>query len=250
MKKLLIIGFIFTLFTPLVFSQDGDHIGGGHYTKTVEYNLLRPIIGYNYNSKSDVEKLFFGDFNASVEFFYSSDGGVYSGFRIIRDTLKMSYFLEIKNVSNYREAARAASNKYPSLKISPEKMLSLPKDSADQIRKQIGENTENYFKEMHKLFKIESRSFPISNQFAEKLHEKMVSVIDNFKAGGVPSFINGGYSVTFRAAVDDNELWTLKIHMPTGKSLRWSDFCIQIIKEKDSEKIKESTYIKLLDDFD
>lgn len=236
MKKALII-FIFGLLTPLAFSQDGDHIGGGYYTKTIEYNLLRPIIGYNYNSKSDVEKLFFGNYNAPVEFFYGSDGGVFSGFRIIRDTLKMSYFLEIKYVSNYREAASEASEK-ASIAFSM-----LEKTS------QVDERTAYYFKEMNKLFKVESRSFKISDKFAEKLYNEMVSFIDNFKARGVPPFINGGYSVTFRTAVDDNELWTLKIHVPTGNAFKFAKICIKLLEEKDSKKLEESTYIKLLDDF-
>ena len=254
MKNILLFLFIFELLIPFAFSQSGDHnasspLRGGRYTKTVEYNLLRPIIGYNYNSKDDVEKLFFGDFNAPVEFFFDGHDGEYYGFRIVRDTLKMSYFLEIKYISNDKEARNEASRKYPLRGISSREKSSIPKDSLEQIMKQNIENREKYFEERNKLFKIESRSFSISDKFAEKMYEKMVSVIDNFKARGVPPFINGGYSVTFRAAVDDNELWTLKIHVPTGNALKWSDFCIQIVKEKDSKKIKESTYIKLLDDF-
>ena len=245
MKKILLTGFIFALFISIVFSQDGDHIGGGHYTKTIEYNLLRPIIGYNYNSKSDVEKLFFGNFNATLEFFYGSDEGVFSGFRIIRDTLRMSYFLEIKNVSNYREAIKEAAAKYPP---------TMPAASAVQIDSRMSakdsidlrEMQKKYFEERNKLFIIESHSFRISDKFAEKLYKEMVSIIDNFKARGIPPFINGGYSVTFRAAVEDNELWTLKIHVPTGNALKMSDICRQILKDANENKFDEKSYIKLL----
>ena len=246
-KKILIIGFICALLTPFAYSQDGDHIRGGRFTKIIEYNQL--VLGntYNFNSKGDTEKRLFGDFNAPVEFFYSSGGGV-SGFRIIRDTLKLSYFLEIKYISNYKEAWAEASSKYPTKGVSS--IATTPEDTLDKISVQNGENIKTVAELRIQLFKVETRSFPISDQFAERLYEKMVSVIDNFKARGVPPFILDGYLVTFRATVDDNELWTLKIHMPKGNALKWSDICGQIITETlATEKIDESKYIKILDEF-
>jgi len=70
-----------------------------------------------------------------------------------------------------------------------------------------------------KLFQIDSLSFSASTRFAEKLHEKMVSLIANFKAKGVPQIILDGYSVMFCTVVED-EVWSLSIHMPQGSALK------------------------------
>jgi len=246
MKVILSFFFFFELLVLSAFSQSGDHIKGGEFSKNIEYNLLRLGDGYNFNSKGDVEKLLFGNFNAHVEFFYEPSFEGASGFRIVRDKLKKSYFLEIKYVSNFEEAKFKASKKYPMRSVSS---FDAPKDTVDKIRKQNQENIEKYFVEMKKLFKIESRTFSISNQFAEKMHKTMVTIIDTFKARGVPPTIFDGYSVTFRNVVGD-EVWSLRIHIPTGKALKFADFCRKIIDDTlTTGKLDESNYIKSLYEF-
>jgi len=249
MKKILIFFLGGELLISYTYSQNVDHLGGGRFSKNIEYNLLWLEAGYNFNSKGEVEKLFFGDFNAPVEFFYAPSFEGASGFRIVRDTLEKSYTLEIKFVSNFKEADEESSKKYPLAGISADQMLSISKVVSDSIRDLNRNNMIKAHEKRNQLFKIESRSFPISDLFAEKLYKAMVSVIDNFKARGVPPFISDGYSVTFRNVVED-EVWSLKIHMPTGSALKLSDFCRKVIEETlATGNPDESSYIKLLDVF-
>ena len=96
---------------------------------------------------------------------------------------------------------------------------------------------------------ILSCSFTVSDQFAEKMYKNMVSLIDNAKARGTQFLVIHGYEVTFRAVVED-EVWSLKIHMPSGDALRMSDLCRQILDDAKGEKLDVSKYIKILNDFD
>jgi hypothetical protein len=174
--------------------QEGVYSECGRFVKRVENNILMLDSVFNFDSKDAFEKLFFGDFNAFVEFLYdpARDGG--AGFRIIKSKSNTSYILEIKSVSNYEEAKKETS-KY---------------------------KFQYQYAEMLKLFKIETCSFSISHQFVEELHKKMVSCIDNFKVKGIPRTMKGGYSVVFRNVVDD-EVWSLRIRSPKGDALKMSD---------------------------
>jgi len=151
------------LFSQSLISQQIDHINGGRFSKRIEYNLLWLETGYNLDSKGDIEKRFFGDFNAPVEFFFEPPFSVPYGFRMVRDTLKRSYVLEIKQITNYREAQNEVQSKYPLRGVSD---LSLPKDTIDQITMQNRENIRKSFEEIKNLYKIENHSFPISDQFS------------------------------------------------------------------------------------
>jgi hypothetical protein len=115
MKKILLILLLVSI-TEVSFSQYGE-IGdtgdGRTFLKRVENNLLSngKIISngkisriYNLKSKTDIEKLFFGDINAMVEFFVQpsiepSFKKPY-GFRIMRDSLNVSYIIENKRISD------------------------------------------------------------------------------------------------------------------------------------------------------
>ena len=114
-------------------------------------------------------------------------------------------------------------------------------------------DSESYRKilseELHKNVKVEQHFFSVSDQFVEKLHKKMVSYIHNFNAKGVlSSIISDGYSVTFRTVVGDM-VCSLYIHMPQEKSLKWSDFCRQIIDDAIAGNFDESKYMSELDTF-
>ena len=245
MKKLFITVFLLVLVIPFVFSQVpvtwtivkeyGDEVGH-HYVKRVENNFVIFDSYYNLSSKVGVEILFFGDSNALVEFSYEHlDEGAY-GFRVVRDTLRKSHILEVKYISNYREANKEVSDKYPfSPPISIDSMKTLSKK----------ENEEKL-----KLYKIETRFFPVSDQFAEKLHEKIASFIINFKSKGF-SGIGGTSSVeNFRTVVDNDELWTLRIYTPKGNARKWSDLCRQIITDAQSNQLDEEKYITILNTFE
>ena len=250
-------------FILMLFSQNSDHSGEGFFTKTIEYNRIASTEtnDYNQKSKSDVEKLLFGDFNAQFEFFYdpsfpgygNDDSEVQSGFRICRDSLDKRYILQIKKISNY-EVARSKAAEFRSIGISS---LSIPDESRKQIAEHNMEMRSKYANELQKHLTVEIISYPISNQFAEKISKKMSSFIHNFKASGSAIDINkdgritikiieDGYYVTFRTVVG-SEVWSLKIHEPTGNSLKMSDFCRQILKEANDNKFNEENYTKLLD---
>jgi hypothetical protein len=212
------------------------------------------IAGYlcNVGSKSDVEKLLFGsDFNAKIEFFYApsfeaSTKGE-TGFRIMKDSLDTSYILEVKHIPNYEEVYRECDDKYPVTGIPADIMHSMPLNSIPLY------SNELIWKQRHderlKLFKVETLSFSVSDQFAEILYQKMVSFIDIFKAKGRLLLSADGYSVTFRNVVDD-EVWSLEIHNAEGDALKLADLCRQIITDAKTNKLNESTYISVLNGFD
>ena len=253
-KKILIV-LLFGNFFIIALSQNvdhtaGDHYVGGHFVKRVEYNLI--IDGndnyhnlYNLKSKREEEILFFGNFNAPVEFFYSPSFDGTSSFRIMRDSLGAT-ILEIKYFSNYKEAQKGVSDKYPLIGFSPYSLTSLDKDYKDSISEYNRNIANKRVEEIHKLYKVETLTLSISTQFSEKLYEKIILFIGNFKAKGVPQIIEDGYSVTFRTVVDD-EVWTLEIHMPEGDALKMADLCLQIIKDAKKDELDEEKYISVLD---
>ena len=264
MKIVIFVSLLCGLFVPYAFSQNTEH---GHFVKRIEYNFQSQIyLKNNLNSKGNIEKLFFGDFNALVEFSYlPSNESAFeeppSGFRTIIDTSSTSYILEIKYISNYAEAEREAEREAKEeqnrllINLPVEVLNSLPRDIFNQIwdyNRSIsnrGSYLKRYFEELPKHFKVEILSFPISDQFAEKLYEKMVSLIDSFRAKGIPPTIIDGYSTTFRTVVDD-EVWSLNIHMPQGNALKIADLCRQIITDACAGKLDEKKYIAILNTFE
>ncbi|GAB1453045.1 hypothetical protein MASR2M47_31010 [Draconibacterium sp.] len=261
MKRITVVCFVCVFSVSFAFSQNvGEYHDGGQFSKKVEYNFMRNGV-YNVKSKWDIEKLFFGDFNAMAEFCYNPSSEVNpfipSGFRIIRDSSDTYFILEVKRVSNYREAAKVASTEIKKalerqMIDIPVKLLdSLPRDVLKRIfdyNETIFKNKiEMYYEELPKHFKVEIKSIPISNQFAEKLYKMMVSFIGNFKAKGIPPVSTDGYSVSFRTVVAD-EVWSLEIHMPKGKASLMTNLCLDIISDANDDQLEESTYISVLDE--
>ncbi len=244
MKRPLITCLVYALLIPNLFSQEGDDHRGGRFTKTIGYNLLVLEDTYNLESKSDIEKLLFGKYNSPVEFFHIPSSGEYAGFRIVRDSAKTSYTLEVKYITNYVEARHIADTKYPLIN-TPLSLDKFQNQYLSEDEKELLSFRRNR-EERIKLYNVEILSLPITEQFAEKLHDKMASVIDNFKAGGVPPHIFDGYEVTFRTVVED-EVWSLKVQAPGGNACTMSDLCIQIIEDVKNDTFKETKYIKLLD---
>ena len=121
--------------------------------------------------------------------------------------------------------------------------------------------TFKYLTESEVNDEIDSCSFPISDQFAEIMYKKMVSLIDNFKVKEYkhPDFnflmILDSYHATFRTVVAP-EVWSLEIHEPSGNALKMSDLCRQILndiektRQSKDQNLDEAKYIKLLDNFD
>ena len=245
MKKVIITSFLVILFLHVVNSQNGDNIGGGPFIKRIENNKIVDW-QYNLSSKSAVEKLFFGEINAPIEFFYHpSFEGAY-GFRVMKDSLNNCYMLEIKLISNYEEAHKEALNKNKSIGIPANMMSSMPKDIRELIAEHNKAVNSKYFEELPKLYKIKTLVFQISEQFAGKLHKKMVFFIENFVVKDLPHVINDGYDVTFRTVVE-YEVWSLSIHVPQGKAEKLSNLCRQIVKDAIDNKLDESKYMSILD---
>ena len=262
MKRIIFACFVCVFSISFAFSQNVEaHFYGGISLKRIENNMWGGVGIYNIKSKSDIEKLFFGDFNALIEFCYDPSSEVNpcipSGFRIIRDSLNSSYILEVKHISNYREASKEAKKEakkmhMPQLSGLPVRLLdSLPRDVSNQIREYIRSISDNnvyrkmYFEELSKHFKVEIKSIPISNQFAEKLYKMMGSFIDNFKAKGVAPFGVDGYSVSFRTVVAD-EVWSLGIHEPRGNAEIMTNLCMKIIKDANDDQLDESMNLSVL----
>lgn len=259
MRKLLIVFLACTLFLPELFAQDGDHINGGRFLKTIQYNRTGWIKnnGDNIENKEDVEQLFYGKFNAPVEFLYDPTVeycGCYdgpSGFRLLMDSVKKSYVLEVRYITNFKEAENAAvgkyTMKYPSSFGATPGEKPLTADEKKLLEKQKDERSKIIKEEALKLYKVKRVSLAVSKQFAEKLHNKTASFIDNFRAVGAIPLLFDGYTVYFRTVVGD-ELWLLNIHMPKGKALKVSDIYRQILENAKNKNFDEEKYIKLLDE--
>ena len=243
MKKVLITGFLWVLIISYVFSQNrfsltiveyGEEVGH-HYRKTIENNFWVKYGYYNLSSKIETEKMFFGNFNAPVEFFYEHPYQGAYGFHVWRDSLRKTHILEVKYIPNYIEANKETSDKYKSSSTSIDSMKALSK---------------KIYEEKLKLYKVETFSFSISDQFAEKLYEKILSFIINFKSKGFSGSGGANSTVIFRTVVDNDELWTLRIYTPKGNAAKWSDFCRQIINDAINDQfMNEPRYMFELDKF-
>ena len=264
MKKIILIFLLESVFLQFSHAQRGENLSGGYFLKRVEYNLSPFENVYNFQSKGDWEKLFLGDFNAPVEFFYEPpfDGSV--ALRLVKDLTNTFNILEIKYITNYREARSVASNKYPMIGLSSP--FAVSKERGEEIRDHNREMIKKSHEESLKLFIIESKKIPVSEQFAVLLYRSMVSFIDNFKAkrdfpykDGVLApnsgdslrhviIVNGGDRVNFRTVVDD-EVWSLQIHIPTGNALKMSDLCNQIISDVQANTFNEQKHLSVLNTF-
>jgi hypothetical protein len=171
--------------------------------------------------KGDLEKLFFGDFSARVEFFYMPYHEEASAFRIVKQG--SSHILEVKYVSNFKE-----------------------------VRKMFEDKSVSNFDEEVKLYEVETRSVPVSNYFVEELYQKIASFIVNFEATEVekPDIVpvfSVGHSVIFRSVIK-KELWSLWISPPQGDALKLDKLCREIINDIRANKFSESIYIYAMSD--
>lgn len=230
--------FCLALYAQVIAAQSfAEPSEGGQFLKRTEYNFLAGG-SYNLKSKTDVEKLLFGDFNARVEFFVQpSFEGAY-GFRIVQDSLD-NYLLEAVRISNWEKVEKELEADFPSKGIPVERLSTLSE-------KEIDANTK-YNREVHvkrnearlKRYETDSRRLPVNQKFVEKLYSTVSKAIDNFKGKGVMPMITDGYSVTFRCIVED-EVWTLTVHMPGGYIGKLTGICEQIIKDAETNEPDES----------
>ncbi len=243
----------------IALSQNTDHAGGGHFTKRIDYNVnLKGFKdgdnSYNLDGKSILDRILFENINSPVEFVFedSSEGeDEVLAFRIVRDFSTDSFRLEIMRIPDIQKMCNAVnfiSMKINKINLPSEFIKTVSLEGRDMIlthNREVDRMRLN--DDVYKLYRPKSKIFRIKNEFAEKLHDKMAALIDNFKAKGVPPIIMDGYSVTFRTVVED-EVWSLKIHAPRGNARRMSDFCKQIILDADANILDETKYIELLEE--
>ena len=241
MKKVLITVLLWRLIIPCVFSQQiifsqptqKEEDVGQIYYKTVEKNYWVKYGNHNLKSKTGREELFFGDFNAPVEFFYDhpfEGDGVY-GFRIRSDSLKKKHILEVKYISNYKKAQEEARQKYPTVGYDLR-----TEDNRAALAKQ--------YEEIPKLYKIDTLSFSVSNQFAEELFEEILFFIRNFNSKLVSGICFDCPLVVFRTVdVNNDEQCTLKIISPRGNARKLTNFCRKIINDAINDQFDETKYI-------
>ena len=211
------------------------------------YEMAIPNGSYNFDSKTDIEMLFFGDLNARIEYFLSPSFESPDGLRILKDSTNNAYLLEVKRIANWKEVENRLSEKYPSIGIPGEIYFSTP----ENIRKLTREHNNAMYrkreKERLKLYAVETQTFPISHRFAEALYAGFVTSIEGFAMKGRPAMTGDGYSVTFRCVVDD-DVWTLTIQNPRVENiLELSDLCKRIIEDAEAGRFDESKYIGSLE---
>ena len=269
MKRMYLTTFLFSFFILVAFPQEVDFLkrvehnilmllvpeeGEGVPLKRFEYRIRHGMLAeYNLKSKENEEKLLLGDFNAPVEFFFkpSLENDPPSSLRIFKNTF---WYLEVKYISNFKEVKREMYNKYPTISAGGGGFWTSSKTISDKKRKKTDDHNEaaraKRTEENLHLFKVDTLLLPISNQFAEQLYEKMVTLIVNYKAKGIPATVLDGYSVSFRAVIDD-EVWSLWIRHPTRKNaLQMSDLCRKIITDAMTQKLDEQKYISVLKTFE
>lgn len=261
MKTNIILFIAFILSTNVIMSQSIDHIEGGRYLKTVEYNLLMSGVRkeydmYNLEHKSFIDRLFFGIKNSFVEFIFegSPEGSNEAlAFRMIKNQQDDSYKLEImhfQNIHKLYDIRDLLLEKTTPLKIPYWISATVSFEIRDRIKehnKQIA-NLKNS-DDLYEPYRPEPKEFELSKEFAEKMHGKTATLIDNFKGKGIPPMIFDGDNVTFRC-ISEDELWTLSIHCPQRGALQLSELFQQIIAGGFDNKIDESKFLKLLDEID
>ncbi len=223
---------------------------GGRYLKRVEniYANHHRIILSNgtttgvpsLDSKQRVDRRFFGDFNAKVEYFFDPSFYPAQGLRIYRDSLDSSYLLEIKTIADYKKVNEQVDAEFPLLDAS----IALPKE---QLEKNVQHNRAMLTKqwnEQAKRYRIDSKIVTISDSFAEKVYTKTATTIDTFTQVGPPAQASDGYQVTFRCIVN-SELWTFTQHVPEGEIEALSNLFREIIADVQADSFDEAKYLNL-----
>lgn len=94
---------------------------------------------------------------------------------------------------------------------------------------------------------------PIGDTLASRLCATLVEAIgkvDNKESpassDGIIKIVKDGTNATFRCVVD-NQLWTLRCHMPDGDFEQLSDIFMQIIADVEASSFDQAKYLELLD---
>ena len=212
------------------------------YTKTIEPNRSNPA--ENEAGKRGLDARFFGDFNAQVEFLFEPPFNPATGFRIYQSG--NSYVMEVKKVANYEEVIEQLRNEFP-LKSLPKELTSITDKDMEAITEHNREMMAKNFAERLKRYRIETVTVPVSDTLAERLYGKVVKLLhDASPEEKTPGIIFDGDRATFRCVVNDNEVWTLRYHVPSGELKALSDLFRQMIADVEAGKFNEAEYLHTL----
>lgn len=190
MKKNILTALIVISFISPAFSQGRIDTNERLFVKRIEQNAYGNR--WNFDGKESLEKLFFGDFNAYVEFFCSEMAE--TSFRVLKKGL--FYTLEIKYVTNAKEVDEAFEEKTKHYKVATR---------AVPINSQFAER-------LHKRM-----FFCIDNFKATKAPPNISRLVVD------------GYWVTFRVVTDEAVVWSLKIDNPSENDAeKMANLCLKI----------------------
>lgn len=250
MKKATLIAIGLTLCGPFVFAQSVKitTVQATRATKTIEHNFVKSTPTekvYNLGSKSQLEKRFFGDVNAPVEFFaVPSFDGAY-GLRIFQDPLTNAWIFESKRVLNWKEVDSKINQEYPYPIIQVALSQGLGEEEWRQMNRAIFDKRQE---ESAKLYQIKTVSFPIYDSLATKLYAQIFIALANSPKEVKGGIVKDGTFTTFRC-VNGDEMWTLKYHQPDeGDFLKLTNICTRMIEDASSGTFDAQKYLKLLDE--
>ena len=213
MKKLTVIIFYWIFFSLIVFSQWRQN----DFRISIKDNWRdnQP----NLESKGELERLFFGDFNAPVEFFREPAQSEPSGLRVVKDSLRMSYALEIKYILSCEWMQKRNDGTIET--------LSFP--ISTQFTRKLREKMKTFISTFE-----EEVTFP----------DNVVSVCAETDIV-IRRFPVGGVTVTFRTVVDD-EVWALRIRTPLYRAREFSNLFRQMIEDAKADEFDEEKYLSTL----
>ena len=206
--------------------------------------------------KQRLDRWFFGDFNARVEYLLEPLFSETFGGRIYRGATDTAYVLEVKRVANYKEVEEQLQKEFPRVGTSVTDFAGL---SAQEQQTRLAHNRKMrraMAAERLKRYWIETHSIPISDRLADRLYtaakEGVFNVMPEKKrytedgSEIITTKICDGDVATFRCVVDD-AVWTLRYHEPEGRLKTLSDLFRAMIADVGAGTFDEAKYLDALE---
>lgn len=235
---------------------------GRRLPERIETTRFSRTVGPNRMDASDsvvgkqrLDRRFFGDFNARVEYLLEPSSSETFGCRIYRGATDTAYVMEVKRVANYKEVEKQLQKEFPSIGIPAEDFFSTPKEEHERILAHNRKMWRAMAAERLKRYRIEAHSIPISDRLADRLYETTREGIRSvepekkrYTADGdeITTVIFDGAVATFRCVVDDDMVWVLRYHAPTGELKRLSELFRAMIADVEAGTFDEAKYLGLL----
>lgn len=248
MKRTIFFGLSLFLCSLFIFAKipKGELMLETRATKTIEDNFAKDTSafkGYNFDSKTPTERLFFGDYNAPFEFYVTpSFEGAY-GFRIFRNPVNFSWMFEMKRVLNWDEVDKKIQQEFPHQIIQVALSQGLDGEAWRQMNRTIWAKQAE---ESAKLYEVKTVSFPIADSLARKLYANVFIALATAPPEIKGQGVRDGILVTFRCVVDD-QVWTLNYHEPDeGDFLKLTDICTQMVNDAEAGNFDTAKYLEML----